>query len=163
MASEQTESYADFNYYSEILLAHEIYFSIIVTVREYKNGDKNFFIGILAVGLKSSNLSLGLDLSVKTLGKTISDEERLLTMKIENHDGYKYETSKTYEYLPAEEIDIVLRNIEIEAYSKELFETKEFLISLPTRSTYDYSANGKDYRGYRNYSPKQTTSKGKRY
>ena len=64
----------------------------------------------------------------------------------------------TIMYLP-----IVLKNIEIEAYSKEVFETKEFLISLPTRSSYDMSGNGKDFRGYKNKSPKETTSKGKRY
>ena len=52
---------------------------------------------------------------------------------------------------------IVFRNIEIEPYSKVEFETKEFLISLPTRSTYDYSGNGEDYRAYVNKSPRQTT------
>ena len=159
----QTESYADFNYYSEILLAHEIYFGINVAVVEYKNGDKNFYIGIRAVGLKSFNLSFGIDLSVKTLGKTISDEERLITMKIENHDGSLPEWSTAYDYVPAEEVEIVLRNIEIESYSKVEFETKEFLISLPTRSYYDKSGNDGDFRWYRNKSPKQTTSKGKRY
>ena len=163
MLSEQTESYAAFYYYSEILLAHEIYLDIEVAVREYKNGDKNFYIGIRAVGLKSFNLSFGLDLSVKTLGKTISDEERLITMKIENHDGSDYEYSETYDYVPAEEVEIVLRNIEIESYSKVEFETKEFLISLPTKSTYDKHGKLVYFRWYRNYSPKQTTSKGKRY
>ena len=88
-------------------------------------------------------------------------------MEIENHDGQYYKNSESYDYVPAEEIEIVLKNIEIEAYSKEVFETKEFLISLPTRSTYDYYimypyCKG-DCRAYTNYSPKQTTSKGKRY
>ena len=73
MDSKQTESYTDFNSYSDYLFTHEIYFDIKVAVREYKNGDKNFYIPIRAVGLKSSNSSFGLDLSVKTLGKTISD------------------------------------------------------------------------------------------
>ena len=108
-------------------------------------------------------MSYRLDLSVTTLGKTISDAERLTTMKIENHDGRAFETLKTYDYVPAEEVEIVLRNIEIESYSKVDFETKEFLISLPTRSTYYESGYGKDYRWYKNESPKQTTSKGKRY
>ena len=108
-------------------------------------------------------MSFGLDLSVTTLGKTISDEERLTTMKIENHDGSDYEYSETYDYVPAEQVEIVFRNIEIESYSKVEFETKEFLISLPTRSTYDDSGNGEDYRWYWNESPNQTTSKGKRY
>ena len=84
-------------------------------------------------------------------------------MKIENHDGIYYEYSESYDYVPAEEVEIVLRSIEIEQYSKVEFETKEFLISLPTRSTYDKSGNGEDFRWYRNYSPKQTTSEGKRY
>ena len=165
MAIKQTESYADFNYYSEILLAHEIYFGILVVVQEYKNGDKNFYIGIRAVGLKTSNLSFRLDLSATTKSsrKTILDEKRLLTMEIENHDGQYHEISENYDYVPAEEIEIVLKNIEIESYQKEVFETKEFLISLPTRSTYDYSGNEEDYKWYANYSPKQTTSKGKRY
>ena len=84
-------------------------------------------------------------------------------MKIENHDGRYFETLKTYDYVPAEEVEIVFRNIEIESYSKVEFETREFLLSLPTRSTYDKSGNDGDFRWYKNYSPKQTTSEGKRY
>ena len=109
--------------------------------------------------LECENLQILLRLS-------LADEERLITMNIENHDGSDYEVSKTFDYVPAEEIEIVLKNIEIEAYSKEVFETKEFLISLPTRSTYDYYGGRllwEDYWIYVNHSPKQTTSKGKRY
>ena len=163
MRSKQTESYTGFNYLSDYLFTHEIYFGIIANTREYKNGDKYFYIKIKAVGLTTSNLSFRFDLSVKTSVKTIPDEERLITMNIENHDGSDYEVSKTFDYVPAEEIEIVLKNIEIEAYYKEVFETKEFLISLPTRSTYEKLENSKDYRAYVNESPKQTTSKGKRY
>ena len=164
MMIRQTESYVNFVYYSESLLfTHEIYFGIVVVVGEYQNGDKNFNIEIIAVGLKTSNLSFRLDLSVSTSGKTIPQEKRLLTTEIENHDGSDYETLQTYDYVPAEEIEIVLRNIEIKSYLKEDFETKEFLISLPTRSTYITSRKVGDYRWYQSYSPKQSTSEGKRY
>ena len=130
-------------------------------VREYKNGEKKFNVGIRAVGLKKANLSFRFDLFVKTSVKTIPNG--LHTMSIENHDGNEYKNLLTYDYVPAEELEIVLRNIEIEAYSKEGFETKEIVISLPTRSTYDNSGRYGDHRWFRNDSPKQTTSKGKRY
>ena len=121
MLSEQTESYTDFYYYSDYLFTNEIYFGVYVAVREHKNGDKKFYVGIKAVALKTSNLSFRLDASVKTSGKTISDEERLLTIIIGNHDGSEFETLETYDYVPAEEVEIVFRNIEIESYSKVEF------------------------------------------
>ena len=159
----ETKYYVYYFCYSGYLFTHEIYFGTYVGVEESKNGDKKFYFGIRAISLKTSKLSFRLNLSVTTSGKTIPAEKRLFTMNIENHDGNKFENSKTYDYVPAEEVKIVLRNIQIESYSEEEFETKKFLIVLPTRSTYNASALHKDYRYYRNDSPKQTTSEGKGY
>ena len=159
----QTENIAYYFYYSEFLFSQEIYFGISVNVMEYKNGDKQFYMGIKAVSIKTQNLSFRFDLSVTTLGETIPDDERVSTMNITNHDGRQFENTQTYDYFPAEELEIVLKNIEIEPYSKEEYETKEFLISLPTRSTNDLFGDGGDFRWYRNNSPKETTTKGKGY
>ena len=159
----ETKNDAYYFYYSEFFFTQEIYFGVSVNVIEYRNDDKQFYVGIKAVSLKTPNLSFRLDLSVKTLRKTMPEEERVLTstMNIENHDGRQFENSQTYDYVPTEELEIVLKNIEIEPYSKEEYETKEFLISLPTRSTFDLNADGGDFTWYRNNSPKQTTTRGK--
>ena len=167
MAIQQTEYYKKYHCYSDYLFTSEIYLGTHVTFREYKYGDqyddKTFHVGIRAVSLVTTDLSFRLNLSVTTSGKTIPEEKRLSIMNIENHDGSRFETSETYDYVPAEEVKIVLRNIQIESYSEEEFETKEFHIVLPTRSKYfvNFSGHGKDYRWYSNVSPKQTTSKEK--
>ena len=163
MAIAQTDYYVDYFWYSDYLFTHEIYFSTFAAVREDKNGKKRFYVAIRAVSLKSSSLNFRLDLSVTISGKKKPEEKRLPTINIENHDGKNFEYLKTYDYVPAEEVKIVPRNIQLESYSEEEFETKVFLNVLSTISTYNFSGHVEDFGWYRNDSPKQTTSKGKRY
>ena len=163
MAIKQTESYTAYHCYSAYfsLFPHELYLSTIVVVKEYKDGDKNFYVVIRATSLKSFNLSFDLDLSYETSGKTITK----FTMNGESNDGYMFKKSETYDLAPSGELKIVLtlEDIQIESYSEEEYERKAFLISLPTKLTHDFSGSVEDYRWYRNHSPRQTTSKEERY
>ena len=151
MQIQQTESYSWYNVYTKPVFAYEAFFRIRVTLRVDKYGEKIFKFGIMAVPLKTPSIDLEFNLYVSTSGITIGHE----TVKMQNHDGNKYET-KSYNFFPSEQFNIVLGDIKINEYDKKKYETMNFKLAVPSENTYEKSGivNG-DYKAYINSSPKR--------